>query len=369
MRCRSSHWLPYMGRLMDGMHALAQAAWVRVLYLTGAIWWAKTELRRSGAIVVFTFHRILDDRSFLQTDSLPFIVVRERTFKRLVRYVSEHFEPIDVNNAAPGVVSDRLRVAFTMDDGWRDNYVHALPILRANKIPATVFLCTGLTGQNTPFWPEQVRRALRNCLRRKCGQRAEALIEELVESLKYCSPEARDRHVQMLLSQSEHVDSTQSHSLDATLDWEQVREMASQGIRFGSHSHAHPILTAVPLDVAAEEIAESKRTFEEMLRCPCDVFAYPNGDWSPDIREQLAEHGFRRAFTTTREAWLPETDPLTIPRAHVQQEDLVGLSGQFSAAMFEYATIWKIWLAMRRSAKRASKSAPAGTLLVRREIA
>ena len=369
MRCGSSDWLFYVGRLMDAMHGLAQAVWVRALYLSGAIWWAKRDLRRSGAIVVFTFHRILDDRAFTQTDSLPFIVVRERTFKRLVRHISANFEPVDINTAEPGLVSDRLRVGFTMDDGWRDNYIHALPILRASEIPATVFLCTGLAGHSTPFWPEHVRRVLRNCLRQKCGRRAETLIEALVESLKYCSAEARDQHVLMLLGQSEQGETLATHSLDTTLDWEQVREMAGYGIRFGSHSHAHPILTSVPLDVAALEITESKRVFEEELGCECDVFAYPNGDWSPEIRDQLAERGFRRAFTTAREAWLPKTDLLAIPRAHIQQEDLVGLTGRFSAAMFEYATIWKIWLAMRRSTKMGSQIAPGRTMMVGRETA
>jgi peptidoglycan/xylan/chitin deacetylase (PgdA/CDA1 family) len=371
MRKSSSDWLFYIGRLMDAAHSVAQGIWVRTLYLTGALWWAKRELRRSGAIVVFTFHRILDDRSFEETDSLPFIVVRKRTFQRLVRYVAEHFEPVDVRTAEPGPVTERLRVAFTMDDGWQDNYVNALPILRAAEIPATVFLCTGLAGETAPFWPEQVRRVLRPSLSQTYGKRAETLIEALVESLKYCSPEARDRHVHMLLIQSGDADEMRGakpRDIDRTLDWEQVREMDRQGVRFGSHSHAHPILTAVPEDVAAQEIVESKLALETKLGYECDLFAYPNGDWSPAIREKLAECGFRLAFTTEREAWLLETDLLSIPRAHIQQEDLVGIGGTFSAPMFEYATVWKIWLAMRRAKTLTAKSTTRA-LAVSRETA
>jgi len=369
MRATPSDWLFYVGRLMDAVHSLAQALWVRTLYITGAIWWAKRELRRRGAIVVFTFHRILGDSPFGETDSLPFIVVRESTFRRLVRYTSEHYQPVDVFDAEPGEIGKRLRVAFTMDDGWQDNYINALPVLRDSGIPATVFLCTGLTGQSSPFWPEQVRRVLRPCLLRRCGKRAETLIEALVESLKYCSPEAREQHVRMVLNQTGEHDDPKAQCVDATLEWTQVREMLRHGIRFGSHSHAHPILTAVSLNEAAEEIAKSKQVFETMLGRECNLFAYPNGDWSADVREQLAERGFRRAFTTEREAWLPETDLLAIPRAHIQQEDLVGLSGQFSAAMFEYATFWKIWLAMRRAKKPAPRSASQRAIAVGQETA
>lgn len=369
MRPASSDWLYYIGRLLDAVHNLAQAMWVRTLYLTGAIWWAKRELRRSGAIVVVTFHRILGDDAFEKTDSLPFIVVRQRTFSKLVRYISDHYESVDVYDAVPGMVTKRPRMAFTIDDGWQDNYIHALPILRASGIPATVFLCTGLAGQSSPFWPEQVRRALRPSMRRRCGKRAENLIEALVESLKYCSPDARERHVSMLLSQSPNDDAAETHLVDATLDWGQVREMHRNGIRFGSHSHCHPILSAVPLDEAAQEIRESKHKLETMLGCECDLFAYPNGDWSPEVRGELARQGFRRGFTTKREAWVPETDPLVIPRAHIQQEDLVGLSGRFSVAMFEYATVWKIWLAMRRAAREAAKTSHGAAIPVRQETA
>jgi peptidoglycan/xylan/chitin deacetylase (PgdA/CDA1 family) len=346
-----SDWLFYVGRLMDGVYALAQWLWVRALYFSGALRWAKRDLNRHGAIVVFTFHRILDDRSFEATNSLPFIVVRERTFQKLVHYVAKHFEPVDARVAVPGLESRRLRVAVTLDDGWQDNYTHALPILRKAGIPATLFMCTGLAGESAPFWPEQIRRVLRPSLRRTYGRRSERLIEALVESLKYCSAEARDGHVRMLLSQSGgpcEAHTSEARDIDRTLDWEQVLEMDRHGIQVGSHSHAHPILTAIPLETAAQEIEESKQTLETKLGSACDLFAYPNGDWSPALREQLAEFGFRRAFTTERKAWLPETDLLSIPRAHVQQEDLVGFGGSFSPAMFEYATIWKIWLAMRR---------------------
>jgi peptidoglycan/xylan/chitin deacetylase (PgdA/CDA1 family) len=309
----------------------------------------------------------LDDRSFDRTDSLPFIVVRERTFQKLIHYVAKHYHPVDARIAVPGGVAKRLRVAFTMDDGWQDNYTHALPILLTAGIPATVFMCTGLAGEDAPFWPEQVRRVLRPGLAQSCGRRSERLLEALVESLKYCSPESRDRHVRMLLNQSGGPCKAESSDIDRTLDWEQVLEMDRHGIRFGSHSHAHPILTAIPLEEAAQEIEESKRTLESRLGSECDLFAYPNGDWSPAIREQLAECGFRRAFTTERKAWLPETDLLSIPRAHIQQEDLVGFGGTFSAAMFEYATIWKVWLATRHGTWSNPRNTQPPAIAVRRE--
>ncbi len=369
MRTGRADWLFHMGRVMDIVHVLLQALWMRALYFSGVLWWVKRDLRRRGAIVVLTFHRILDEQAFSRTDSLPFIVVREKTFRRLVRYVSARYEAVDIRDASPGQVTKRLRVAFTLDDGWQDNYGNALPVLREYGIPATVFLCTGLTGQRMPFWPERVRMALRRCLAARCGRRAETLIEALIESLKYCSSEARDAHIRMLRGGDPDCGTGGSYKGDVTLTWDQVRSMHAQGVRFGSHSHSHPILTTLTLDAMAEQIRASKHALETMLGVGCDAFAYPNGDWSPEIRDAVAECGFHYAFTTERGAWLASSDPLAIPRANVQQEDLIGLSGRFSPVMFEYATFWKAWLATRRMEARSEHSACAPVVTIPQETA
>lgn len=343
---------------MDAARRVVQCVWVRLLYLSGALWWAKRELNRQGAIVVLTFHRVLEDNCFSQTDSLPNIVVRKSTFGRLARYVSRSYATVDIRKAMPGTTSDRLRVAFTFDDGWRDNFENALPVLQARGIPATIFLCTGLMNRKTPFWPEQVRGTLYEPLRQSYGNRADRLVEALIEGLKYGSKEARESHLALLLQQTNGAPPT-FYDRDSTLSWEQILEMRRQGIAFGSHTHTHQILTSMSLDGARAETCQSKTALEAALNESCAWFAYPNGNWSPEIRDLVAECGYQMAFTTGRQAWLPGTDRLAIPRSNVQEEDLIGPTGRFSAAMFDYATFWKIWRTLRRSQSGAVVRTPA----------
>jgi peptidoglycan/xylan/chitin deacetylase (PgdA/CDA1 family) len=182
-------------------------------------------------------------------------------------------------------------------------------------------------------------------------------VEALIESLKYGTAEARSSHLDLLLQQTNGA-ATQFYERDATLSWQQILEMRRQGIAFGSHTHTHQILTSVRLEDAKAETRDSKAAIEEKLRETCDVFAYPNGNWSPEIRELIAESGYRLAFTTDRRAWLAGTDRLAIPRSNVQEEDLIGLTGRFSSAMFDYATFWKVWQALRVAYKRENAAAP-----------
>src|SRR5690606_22913761 len=50
--------------------------------------------------------------------------------------------------------------ALTFDDGWRDNYVHAFPVLRESRAPATIYLVSRLVGGNYGFWPTRLARIL-----------------------------------------------------------------------------------------------------------------------------------------------------------------------------------------------------------------
>ena len=192
-------------------------------------------------------------------------------------------------------------------------------------------------------------------LRHSYGQRAGRLVEALIESLKYGSAEARESHLALLLQQTDGEQAA-FYDCDSTMSWEQILEMRRHGIAFGSHSHTHQILTSVILDRAKTEVCTSKLAIEAALKEPCSSFAYPNGDWCPEIRDLLEECGYRLAFTTEREAWMRDTDRLSIPRSNVQQEDLIGLTGRFSAAMFEYATFWKVWL--NRAAPKSEPPQP-----------
>ena len=131
-----------------------QQVWAHLFQASGCLWWVKRQLRRRGAVMVLTFHRVLNDAEFQRTCSLPGIVVRRRTFENLAEYVAGKYEAVDFAQAIEAAAG-KMRVMFTFDDGWKDNYTNALPVMRTRGIPATVFLCPGLVGRTLPFWPER----------------------------------------------------------------------------------------------------------------------------------------------------------------------------------------------------------------------
>jgi len=363
-------------------------AWVYFLYITGLIWWARRCVARRGAIIVLTFHRVLSRSEQKLSNSLAGIVVGKETFDSLARYVSSRYEIVNLGKGEPNWPpgNHRARIAFTFDDGWADNARLAFPIARQYGIPLAVFICPGRVGQEGAFWPERVAalwraaqqvEGLRNQLATLLARfvpdgptRTPAGIggpemARLIEELKSWQPKKRD----WLIAQMAEVVETgsgmrQSAAVDATMGWGDIRFLAENGVTFGSHTQNHQILTCIPLNEVKHEIETSKRVIEQTLGSDCALFSYPNGNFSPQVKELVARAGYRFAFSTRTGAWTRECDRWLVPRINVWEGMLVGPWGRFSRVACEYALFWKAYRSLRSgdriSAATAAVMKPSG---------
>ena len=185
-------------------------------------------------------------------------------------------------------------VVVTVDDGYRDFYENAYPLLRQYGIPATLFVPTGFVDGHCWLWGDRARYCLRRTRRRRIevpladgrvlqlsgGTGSEGSARLLNSELKRCTPSARDA-VLAGLEQATGVKTPERPPPEfAPCSWDEIREVARAGIDIGAHSVTHPILSRLE-DAAALrcEILEPQRRLEEQLQRPVRHFAYPNGRW------------------------------------------------------------------------------------------
>jgi peptidoglycan/xylan/chitin deacetylase (PgdA/CDA1 family) len=98
-----------------------------------------------------------------------------------------------------------------------------------------------------------------------------------------------------------------------SLSLEELRELVRDA-DIGAHTRTHPVLPSCDDATAAEEITGSKADLEAMLDRPCELFAYPNGDFCERDVRGVRDAGFRFAVTTRAGLVAPGADPLRLPR-------------------------------------------------------
>ncbi len=265
-------------------------------------------LRRDRNYQILRYHRIGEEEDAL-FDRIPV-----RRFKRQMELLLEHFSvfPLEelVLSAQRNDVPPRA-VAVTFDDGYRDNYEFAYPILKNLGIPATIFLTTGPIDGNGMLWHERVITFFREY---SCGTvwlngttvdisdatRKSSVVHQLLEKLKTMDPASRDHAINDLFEGNEKI-GTPMIQRRTMLNWDEIREMAAGNITFGAHTVTHPILTLVPRESVEREIIESRERIEECTGRRVISFAYPNGrkgDFDSDIKKLLMSLGFLCAVTT-----------------------------------------------------------------------
>ena len=104
------------------------------------------------------------------------------------------------------------------------------------------------------------------------------------------------------------------------MNWDEVREMARSGQHVGAHTHSHPILSTLTEEESFDELRQAKAAIEKHTGQPCLTLSYPNGereDYSEIQLKQLAQLGYRCAFTQVPLYNTPQTDRFQLRRVNI----------------------------------------------------
>lgn len=290
----------------------------------------------SGArLIVLCYHRVTTDDSTIRT-----ICVSPENFRSQMAYLAHGpYKPISLTTWQRHLEgTETLKgdyVAVTFDDGYRDNYANAFPILRETGVPATIFLTTDAIDSQEPRWwdrvvmsvrelrkapdlvrsasdrvPESVRSAL-NAAVEVDENLADGAIVSLVIALKSLDAGTRGEFLRLLDGLAPCT------KTDLMMTWDMIRAMRGDVVEFGSHTVTHPFMSRLTDDEARAELSRSKQRIETELGATISSFAYPNGkraDYTPQTLALLEACGYALALTTEKNVNDRQTPPLEMYR-------------------------------------------------------
>lgn len=294
------------------------------------------------------YHRIIKYEG-VGTSLQEGMYVEPETLEMHIRYLKKYFQVVSLtekfshNQAMEKTQSPHPVCILTFDDGWRDFYDFAYPVLKKNHVPATVFLPTGFVGTNDWFWTERLAFFLKNAIPlAKNGKPGNPLLERIagmkgthekrLEIAINLLKNLEDRGIEEILAElKERVDYGAIPKKRVFLNWEEVREMRGSGlISFGSHTHNHRILVHIEEEEVREELTLSRQTLirQGAVDHSFIPFCYPNGNSNQRIVSMVREAGYHAAVSTVGGWNYAGDSPFELKRVAVHQ-DMTASRGMF----------------------------------------
>ncbi len=227
----------------EHVHLESEAATSSII-VSGVSAASATSSARSARVPVLVYHSVrahIKGESKLQDayDIIPELLEQELTYMDANGYHTVSFA--DINRYFDdGIPLPEKPVILSFDDGWKNQYEHALPVLLKHNAKATFFIYTNPIDHKKAHW----------------------------------------------------------------MSWDEVKELDRLGMEIGGHSRTHPILTKITTDAGLDkEIAGGKKILESHLGHPVKVFAYPFGMHNEAVDAAVKRAGYISARTVFAGVW------------------------------------------------------------------
>lgn len=190
------------------------------------------------------------------------LAVSVKTFERQMHFLKTHRYNVLTLEGLAGLIEQKKKipshsVAITFDDGYKDNFTYAFPILKKYKLNATMFIIINEVGRA-----------------------------------------ANDR-----------------------LSWDQIRTMRDSGlIAFGSHCLGpEPLINIKSQENLEKEIFDSRKILQDKLGRPVNTFSYPEGRFNDKIRQLVIAAGYKVAVATSPGKTYPKDDVFALKRIRISE--------------------------------------------------
>ena len=190
---------------------------------------------------ILMLHRVLEQRSNGENRELE--VTPQFLEQTINDYCNQGYRFVSIDKACAIIAngrSNRPFVCLTFDDGYRDTFDLAYPILKKLNIPFAVYVTTGFIDKTASmWWYEQTN----------------------------------------------------------VMNWEQIKSLDADPLcTIGAHTVTHPRLSTLTEEDMHKEIVVSKRRLEEVLGHSINHFSYPHGDYNTATLQVVKDAGFSSAL-------------------------------------------------------------------------
>lgn len=286
-------------------------------------------------IIIFNYHRIRDrnvptcfDDSVFGPDANRFRDEME-WIKKETRILSE-VELIDIIYSKKSV--KELCSLITFDDGYRDNFDLAYPILKQLEIPAIFFIPTYSITERKVGWWDVVAYLLKHTKRKHFTFQnhnyeildQQLLIKKFIDEIKSLNTDKVEKYLISLSDSLEQEQPSNEIQCSELMTWNHIKTLSDNGMSIGTHSHDHSILSKQDRNVLKAQLEKSIIILESTLNCKINSIAYPVGGYNQfnqETKDVTADLGLKLGFSYLTGINVSRNiDPFNVKRISTQPE-------------------------------------------------
>jgi peptidoglycan/xylan/chitin deacetylase (PgdA/CDA1 family) len=288
------------------------------IIIRGLIYWSGIWLvirfcnRRK--VVILMYHGVTD-KSIINWTQVP-----AKRFGKQMKYISRRCNPVRLMKAVAILKGKQDATNYpavvTFDDGFKNNYTCAYPIMKRYGIMSTIFVTTSFIDKDPRFggllWTDYISSILSSTKvdfldLTKYGLGIIDLTDEIKRyeakgyicyELKKLDTDLKLRIIEEIGERLKSAVSEYDYSVFQSMDWDDIAELSRDGsVEIGAHSVNHEILPNLPPEMMEKEILDSKEITEQRIGRRVVSFAYPNGSYDRRVRS-TASANFECALTS-----------------------------------------------------------------------
>lgn len=277
------------------------------------------------------FRQGLGNSSYLHIDLENFI--------RQMRFLKDRYNVISLEKLCEALSEGKdlpaYTVVLTFDDGYRNVFENAYPVLKEHGMPFTVFLVSKTMDEDGWLWLDKIEFMINNSevklvalwgrefclkdLRKKKellvfarkriksvnASTRNALIDELAEKLKSSLPVVPPGEYRLM-------------------SYDQAAQMEAGLVSFGCHTPEHAILTLEAPEKVYDLLTECREMICGHINRKAGLFSYPNGSYNHQIKENLKKLDFVCGLTTVAGLNKKDADLFELKRISIGSDDTLG---------------------------------------------
>jgi peptidoglycan/xylan/chitin deacetylase (PgdA/CDA1 family) len=349
--------------------------------------WIATLTGSAKAPAVIGYHRVVERYTPDGWNAIPAMCISRQMLERHLDWIGRRFRFISLEELGArmqwGGRFDAPVAVVTFDDGYRDVYENAFPLLKKKGIPAAMFVCPGLVGTRRLLPHDELYLLLARAFARWKAEgrtlprfllnhgvwlpgldRMPRVVSDPFPAMQFLLNGLPQSELYRVIRALQREVELEEEALEPLrlMDWDMVLEMHRAGMTIGSHTHTHALLPNESRQRMEEETAGSRVELERHLGAPVRHFAYPCGRFDKAAIDAIADAGYRYAFTTCLHH--DQNYPLlTISRKLLWENSCLDSRGVFSAPILSCQLKWVYDLVVRCQQNHGCP--PAGAMVYR----